>query len=190
MFTLTRQCNRRDRATSWPQTGRTSDPPRPPGGAGRHRPSPCGRSALGQQAQADEDFAKAKQLSQEHTDDISRRTSLLDKLFPFLMILGFISPVISIVAALIFYAVHRHRVEPERRVRAVTYILWLIAGGGIAGFFGWIFGLSAACSSPQSSNLCGLWGFFVTGPLSFSLAIFFVGLALFLVRPSQSRGRT
>ena len=145
--------------------------------------------ALGQQAQADEDFAKAKQLSQERADDISRRTSLLDKLFPFLMILGFISPVISIAAALIFYAVHCHRIEPERRVRAVTYILWLIAGGGIAGFFGWIFGLSAACSSPQSSNLCGFWGFFVTGPLSFSLAIFFVGLALFLVRPSQSRGR-
>lgn len=34
--------------------------------------------------------------------------------------------------------------------------------GGIAGYF---VGVGYACSSPNSSNLCGLLGVFITGPL-------------------------
>ena len=80
---------------------------------------------------------------------------------------------------------HRDRVEPERRVRAIAYVLAVIICGVISGYFGVIFGIQLACSSPTSSNLCGLWGFFVTGPLLMALAIFLIGWSLSLVRPAS-----
>jgi hypothetical protein len=102
------------------------------------------------------------------------------------MNIGFISPFVSIILAFVFFIIHCNRIEPERRISAVAYALSVIICGGIGGCAGLIFGIQQACSTPTSSNLCGLWGFFVTGPISFALAIFIVGLALFLVRPRQS----
>jgi hypothetical protein len=43
-------------------------------------------------------------------------------------------------------------------------------------------GMMLAC--PQAGNLCGLFGVFATGPLSFSLAVVGLGLALLLIRPA------
>jgi tetratricopeptide (TPR) repeat protein len=146
--------------------------------------------ALGKPAPADADFAEAKRLNEERANKIDRQTSVLDKLFPPLMILGLISPFAAIITAFVFYGLHYNRVEPERRVSAVAYAIVVIACGITSGFVGLGFGLERACSSPTSPNLCGLWGFFVTGPLSFLLAIFLVGLALSLVRPRQSSRET
>ncbi|HVB15190.1 MAG TPA: hypothetical protein VNF04_01525 [Stellaceae bacterium] len=106
----------------------------------------------------------------------------IDALSPLGMILGFLSPLIAIIAAVVFYARHSDRIEPRRRVPIIAYILALIVCGGIAGYGGVFFGIAVAC--PESGNLCGLFGFFVTGPIFFSLAIVLVGSALCLVRPA------
>ena len=100
--------------------------------------------------------------------------------------LALYSPLIALVFAIFFYVLHRERVEPERRVSLVAYVLALIVCGVIAGFFGLYVGTEIACSSPKAGNLCGIWGFLVTGPLSCALAIFLVGLAVYRVRPTAS----
>ena len=109
---------------------------------------------------------------------------MIVKLFPLLMFLGLISPLVAFLFAFVFYFRHLDRVEPERRVPRIAYFLAVIVCGVIAGYFGLILGISLACNSPTSSNLCGLWGFFVTGPLTMTLAIFLVGWSLSLVRPA------
>ena len=111
--------------------------------------------------------------------------TVIVRLFPFLMFLGLISPLAAFLSAFVFYWRHRDRVEHERRVPGIAYVLAVIVCGVIAGYFGLIFGISLACSSPTSGNLCGLWGFFVTGPLMMALAIFLVGWSLSLVRPAS-----
>jgi hypothetical protein len=109
---------------------------------------------------------------------------MMDKLFPALMMLGLVSPIAAIAAAFILYARHRDRVEPERRVPAIWYVLAVFICGAIGGTVGLFFGIEQACYGPEASNLCGLWGFFVTGPISFSLAIVLVGLLVSSVRPA------
>jgi hypothetical protein len=111
--------------------------------------------------------------------------TVIVKLFPFLMFFGLISPLVALLSAVLFYNRHRGRVEPERRVGGIAYFLAVIIGGGISGYVGVIFGIQFACSSPTSSNLCGLWGFFVTGPLLMALAVFPIGWSLSLVRPAS-----
>src|SRR5215469_12269054 len=102
-------------------------------------------------------------------------SSALDKLFPFLMLLGPLSPFAAILSAFVFYARHSNRIEPDRRVPAVAFALVAIVCGLVAGFFAMIWGVEAACR-PPAFNLCGLWGVFVTGPLAFSLAMVAVGM--------------
>jgi hypothetical protein len=105
------------------------------------------------------------------------------KLFPLLMFLGLISPLAALLSAILFYDHHRKRVEPERRFPAVAYILAVIGCGVIGACFGFYFGGRLACYYSISSQLCGLWAFFVTGPLLMALAIFLVGLTVSLARP-------
>jgi hypothetical protein len=116
---------------------------------------------------------------------MSTLETVIEKLFPLLMFLGLISPLVALLSAVLFYNRHRDRVEPERRVPGIAYGLAVIICGVISGYFGLIFGIQLACNSPTSSNLCGLWGFFVTGPLLMALAIFLIGWSLSLVRPAS-----
>ena len=116
---------------------------------------------------------------------MSTLESFITKLFPLLMILGLISPLVALLSAVLFYSRHRDRVEPERRVPSIAYGLAVIICGVISGYFGLVFGIQLACNSPTSSNLCGLLGFFVTGPLLMSLAIFLLGWSLSLVQPAS-----
>jgi MFS family permease len=109
--------------------------------------------------------------------------AMMDKLFPVLMLLGFLSPCAAIVSAVVFYARHRNRIELSRRVPAIAFAMAVIVCGAIGGYFGMVFGISQACYGPTASNMCWVWGFFVTGPISFALAVLLVGLALSLVRP-------
>lgn len=118
---------------------------------------------------------------------MSMLETVMVKLFPLLMFLGLISPLVAVLFAFVFYFRHRDRVEPERRVPGIAYVLALIVCGVIAGYFGFISGINLACNSATSSNLCGLWGFFVTGPLTMALAIFLVGWSLSLVRPRSQQ---
>ena len=100
-----------------------------------------------------------------------------------LMLLWLLLPCAAIVSAFVFYARHRNRIEADRRIPAIVFALAVIVCGALGGYFGMVFGVSQACYGPTAPNLCGLWGIFVTGPISFALAILLVGLALSLVRP-------
>jgi hypothetical protein len=115
---------------------------------------------------------------------MSTLETTLANLFPVLMLVGFISPLVALISAIIFYVHHRDRVEPERRVPVIAFILALIVCAVIAGCFGLYLGLNLACNSPTSGNLCGLWAFLVTGPILMALGIFLVGLAVSLVQPA------
>jgi hypothetical protein len=101
------------------------------------------------------------------------------------MVIGLLLPPIALAAALISYLCHRNRVEPERQVPAFLYTLALIIFGVVAGFAGMVEGNALAC--PAAGNLCGLFGVFAAGPISFSLVIILIGLALFLIRPAPKR---
>ena len=92
------------------------------------------------------------------------------------MLVGFISPCIAIIVAFVLYIRHRERIEAKRRIPILAYLLALIVAGVPAGFFGMLGGNALAC--PKAGNLCGLYGVFVTGPLSFSLAIVALAAAL------------
>jgi hypothetical protein len=107
------------------------------------------------------------------------------QLFLALVLLGQISLLVAIAAVIVLYNRHLNRVEPERRVSPIAYTLAAIVCGGIAGWYGLNFGIKLeGCSSPGSGNLCGLWGFLVTGPVSCALAMVLVGSALSLIRPA------
>ena len=108
---------------------------------------------------------------------------MMDKLFPIFMLLGFLMPCAAIVSAFLFYAHHRNRIEPDRRIPAVAFALAVIVCGAIGGYFGLLFGIERACYGPAAPNLCGLWGFLVTGPIAFALTILTLGLALSLIQP-------
>jgi hypothetical protein len=108
----------------------------------------------------------------------------MDNFFPAFMILGLILPTAAIVAAFILYGRHCDRVEPERRVSVIGYVLAIVICGAIGGFGGLFFGIEQACRGPQAPNLCGLWGFFVTGPISFALAVLLVVMVVSSIRPA------
>lgn len=110
--------------------------------------------------------------------------AMLDKLFPELMIFGLISPIVAIVAAVLLYVRHRNRVEPERRVPVIGYVLAILICAAVAGYAGLVFGIQQACDAPKAGNLCGLWGFFVTGPLASALAMLLVGMVVSSIRPT------
>ena len=58
------------------------------------------------------------------------------------------------------------------------FLYWLaaLAVGIFAGFFGMIKGGELAC--PKAGNLCGLYGVFVTGPISFAVAVIIMSVIL------------
>ena len=107
----------------------------------------------------------------------------MNDLLGVLMLLFPLWPVVAIGSATIFYIRHRNRIESERRVPAIVYVLAVIVCGGGAVFLGVVLGVTWAC--PGMGNLCGLVGVLVVGPISGTLAIFLVGLALSLIRPAQ-----
>jgi MFS family permease len=113
---------------------------------------------------------------------MSTLETTLANLFPVLMLVGLISPLVALISAIIFYVHHRDRVEPGRRVPIIVFILALIVCAFLAGCFGLYLGLNMAC--PKLGNLCGLWAFLVTGPILMALGIFLVGLAVSLVQPA------
>lgn len=108
----------------------------------------------------------------------------MEKLYPAIISLSLLSPPAAIVAAIIFYGHHRRHVAPDRCIPAIVYALAIIIIGITAGYFGMIAGIEHACNIPKAGNLCGLWGVFVTGPLSCALAILLIGIAVYVRRPT------
>jgi len=91
----------------------------------------------------------------------------------------YLAPLVAIGSAAFFYK--------RRRVPAVVYLVAVIVCGGLAGFFGMLWGAQWSCSGPHPGNQCFLLGVFVAGPVSCALAIFVVGLALSIGWPNSKR---
>jgi hypothetical protein len=100
----------------------------------------------------------------------------------FLFILGLVAQIVAIICAISFYAYHRRaRPDPKRRLPIVAYVSILLVSAVIGYLFALWVGIDLACVQYPSGNLCGLFGFLVSGPLGASLAVFLVsGLILFL----------
>src|SRR3954453_2635365 len=107
-------------------------------------------------------------------------------IFLLLWVLGFLSPIPATGCAVVFYSRHC-RARPEHQLPGIAYVLILLVCAIIAFLFGMFYGISLACSSPKCGNLCGLFGFFVTGPFASSLAILLIGGLVMLLPPDQER---
>src|SRR5436305_15287787 len=95
------------------------------------------------------------------------------------MLAGFVSPFLALLVAGILYG--RYRPIP-----AIAYWLVVLCAGVVAGFFGLINGIEFACNS-GAGNLCGLFGVFGTGPLSFAAAVMMVAAILSFLAPSSHK---
>ena len=92
-------------------------------------------------------------------------------------LLAFLSPLLAVVCATVFYSRYRReRPVADRRLTGLAYTLILIASAVVAYPAGVLFGIMWAC--PAAGNLCGLAGFFVVGPVTAAIAIFLVGSLL------------
>ena len=78
----------------------------------------------------------------------------------------------GIVPAAIFYSQHcKKRPRGGNRFPLGLYVMAVIICAFVAFWYGTGWGVHFACSGASSSNLCGLLGFIVVGPLSSILAV-------------------
>jgi len=81
--------------------------------------------------------------------------------------------VAALVAMIYFYA----KVPASHRSSSILRYLGVVLLVGVLAYFaGAAIGIYAACSSPSSGNLCGLYGVFGIGPLLSGVAIFVYAL--------------
>jgi|SRR5690242_18279089 len=109
----------------------------------------------------------------------------LGPLVSLVWLLAFLSPLLATGCAAVFYARYCRRRTDADRLKGPAYALILLACALVAYPLGVQLGISRAC--PAAGNLCGLAGFFITGPAASSLAILLVASiltgALFKTRP-------
>jgi len=103
-------------------------------------------------------------------------SALITKLFLPGMAAGLMSPFVGVTLAAILYV-------RRRPIPAIAYWLIVIVAGLLAGFFGMLKGGEFACNS-GAGNLCGLFGVFATGPLSFAAAVMIAAAILSFLVPS------
>jgi hypothetical protein len=82
-----------------------------------------------------------------------------------LLVAGVFSPLAGIAAAVYYYVKYRDAPEPKRHPSGLLYALGVLGIAILAFLVGCFAGISVACRNPAAGNLCGLWGFFVSGPL-------------------------
>jgi hypothetical protein len=94
----------------------------------------------------------------------------LTPLLSLVWLLAFLSPLLAMVCATVFYSRYRRkRPDADRPLTGVAYTLILLVSAVIAYAAGVLLGITWAC--PSAGNLCGLAGFFVVGPVASALAI-------------------
>jgi len=108
----------------------------------------------------------------------------MDAVFTILLVAALLAPVFAILFSIRCYKLYRSAPEPKRGLPISLFIGVLLLLALITYWLGVGIGINIACSSASASNLCGLWGVFVLGPLLSSLA---VGL-LAQVWSSNARG--
>ena len=101
----------------------------------------------------------------------------MDELLTILLVVALISPVFAIGFAIHYYRLNRKASQPKQPFPIVGFILALLVSALVFYWLGVGLGISVACSS-SSSNLCGLFGFFVLGPVASSIAIIVVAKIL------------
>ena len=112
------------------------------------------------------------------------------RFLPLFLGLGFLSPIVASVCAVLFYVRHcRAYPNPEARISLVVYVLALLVCATIAFFIGMQWGITWACSSRWGGNLCGLVGIFAVGPIAAAVAIFSVGASIMLLPGKQKPPR-
>ena len=101
-------------------------------------------------------------------------------------VIALVSPVVASACAVVFYARHCNAFpNAEDRISLLAYVLVLLVCAVIAFFFGLEYGIRWACSSRSGGNLCGLAGFFISGPIAAALAIFFAAAVMTFSRRGQ-----
>jgi hypothetical protein len=89
------------------------------------------------------------------------------------MSVGPIALLAALVAVPVYYLFYHFAPEPKKKLSLVRYVLVTLGVGALAYVVGTVVGISVACSSENSGNLCGLAGVFGVGPLMSAVAIFF-----------------
>jgi len=89
------------------------------------------------------------------------------------MSIGPIALLAALIAVPIYYLNYHFAPEPKKKLSLLRYVLITLGVGALAYVIGTILGISAACSSESSGNLCGLAGVFGVGPLMSAMAVFF-----------------
>jgi hypothetical protein len=104
-------------------------------------------------------------------------SAMLDKFFPSIMFFETVFLALVIFSTLYFYL---NWIKPKHIVGSPLYVLILLIFVTIGLSIGWEFGIKLACSTANTDNHCGVWGFLITGPISAALAICLAELALYL----------
>ncbi len=78
---------------------------------------------------------------------------------------------LALILMLVYFLNWRSAPEPKKHLSAGVYVLVSLAAGAAAFLAGAAAGIWLACSSADSSNLCGLVGVFGLGPLFAGVAI-------------------
>ena len=99
------------------------------------------------------------------------------------------SPIIGLAIATFLYVRYRRPARTGKPLSAFVYFP-IVAIAGFAGFHGGKFsGILIACVVPEEpGNLCGLFGYFVTGPAACTLVMILTGF--FLIRYARRRAQS
>jgi len=104
-------------------------------------------------------------------------SAIIDKLFPSIMFIETVLLTLVIFSTLYFYL---NCIKPKHIVGPSVYVLILMVFVSLGLAVAWDLGIKLACSTSNSQSHCGVWGFFITGPISVSLAIILAELVLYL----------
>jgi hypothetical protein len=95
----------------------------------------------------------------------------MDELLIALVVAALVSPVFAVGFAIYCYWLYRKGPQPKNFSHIAGLILAPLVATPVFYWLGSGLGISVACSSTTSSNLCGLFGFFVLGPIAATLGI-------------------
>lgn len=90
---------------------------------------------------------------------------------------------LALIMVPVYFLSWRSAPQPKKHLSGWLYLFLCLVSALPAFFTGMAAGIWLACSSPDSSNLCGLFGVFGTGPLLAGMAIW--SCAYFLVRNAK-----
>lgn len=113
-------------------------------------------------------FVKMATFDRKRDEVNAASQNQLESNLMFVFVVGLIclSPLFGVFVAAYFFLQYKAAPEPKRHLSLLFYTLSIIAAATGAWFIGTYGGIYAACRLPSDpGNLCGLFGYFVYGPL-------------------------